>query len=101
MLDSHRRARRLALVGLVAAATSGLAAAEPTTIPDSELKARRAAVLSRMPHQLLVVLARPALADVAGQGFPQDPDFLYLTGLRQAVGAVLVLDGPAAESRLY
>jgi Xaa-Pro aminopeptidase len=54
-----------------------------------------------MPRQLLVVLARPALADVAGQGFLQDPDFLYLTGLRQAVGAVLVLDGPAAESRLF
>ncbi len=47
-----------------------------------------------------MVPARSVLA-VDGQGFLQDPDFLYLTGLRRAVGAILVIDGPAGEARLF
>ena len=34
-------------------------------------------------------------------GLRQDPLFLYLTGLENAVGAVLVLDAPRREARLF
>src|SRR5262245_20176523 len=98
--ETGRGAGALALVFV--ATTAGLAWAEPAAgVSVSELEARRAAALSRLPGELLVVPARPALAEVNGQGFLQDPNFLYLTGLRRAVGAVLVLDGPARESRLF
>lgn len=88
----------IALLGL----TSVFALAQvASTIPTAEFKARRDAVLARIPRDFLVVLARPALAEVSGQSFAQDPDFLYLTGLRDTLGAVLVLDGPARQSWLF
>ncbi len=81
----------------------GLAAAvaQAQTVPVGELEARRETALSRLPREILVAPARPALAEVYGQGFRQDANFLYLTGLRDTVGAVLLLDGPARECWLF
>jgi Xaa-Pro aminopeptidase len=90
-----------ALIGLVGLSSVIALAQAPATIPAAEFTARRDAVLARTPHDFLVALARPALADVRGQSFAQDPDFLYLTGLSDSVGAVLVLDGPAHQSWLF
>jgi Xaa-Pro aminopeptidase len=70
-------------------------------VPASEFKIRRDAALARMPRDFLVVPARPALPEASGQGFAQDPDFMYLTGLRDTLGAVLVLDGPAHQSWIF
>jgi len=88
----------IALLGLTSVFTQAQA---PSTIPPAEFKVHRDAVLARIPGDFLLVLARPNLAEVNGQGFAQDPTFMYLTGQRDLLGAVLVLDGPAHQSWLF
>ncbi len=52
------------------------------------------------PDGLILVDARPEQAAVSENGFRQDKNFYYLTGL-DAFGAVLVLDAPKKESWLF
>jgi Xaa-Pro aminopeptidase len=70
-------------------------------IPSSAYPARRAAALSRIGTDILIVPARASFSADDQPGFVQAPDFQYLTGLEEPVGAVLVLDGAASSSTLF
>jgi Xaa-Pro aminopeptidase len=70
-------------------------------IPPDEYAARRAKALARLADGLLLIHAR-SLAKAEDQpAFLQDSTFLYFTGLINQPGAVLVLDGPRKQARLY
>ena len=70
-------------------------------IPESAYAARRVAVLTRLAGQILIVPARSSFLHDDQMGYVQAPDFQYLTGLDQQVGAVLVFDGSDASVTLY
>jgi Xaa-Pro aminopeptidase len=70
-------------------------------IAPDEYAARRAKALARVSDGLLLIHAR-SLAKAEDQpAFLQDSTFLYFTGLINQPGAVLVLDGPRTQARLY
>jgi Xaa-Pro aminopeptidase len=95
---------RLAPVVLLAFAAIGATeAAAQSSAPDSfaEFQARRQRVLDRLPRALLFVPSRSTAKADDQHGFIQEPDFYYLTGLADAIGAVLLLDGPRRESWLF
>jgi Xaa-Pro aminopeptidase len=70
-------------------------------IPAGSYVSRRAAALSRLGGDLLVVPARASFAADDQLGFVQAPDFQYLTGLEELLGAVLVLDAADRSSLLF
>ena len=84
----------LLLAGLVAST----AAAQ---IPASAYPARRAAALTAIRGDLLIVPSRGSFLADDQMGFVQAADFQYLTGLDELVGAVLVLDGSTSTSTLF
>ena len=75
-------------------------AASPAQAP-AEFRARRESLMARLPHQILVVRTSELLADVTQPNRLPDPNFYYLAGLPNALGAVLVVDGPARQSLLF
>lgn len=70
-------------------------------IPPSTYPARRAAALSRIGTDVLVVPSRASFLADDQLGYLQAPDFQYLTGLDELIGAVLVLDGAGNSSTLF
>ncbi|MFN8058567.1 MAG: aminopeptidase P N-terminal domain-containing protein [Vicinamibacterales bacterium] len=92
-------ARRLALVGVLACL--GLNGGAAQTIPSATYAARRAAALGRLGSQLLIVPSLGSFKQDDQALFLQTANFLYLTGERELVGAVLVLDGRARTSTLF
>ena len=70
-------------------------------IPASAYPARRAAALSAIRGDLLIVPARASFLADDQLGFAQTADFQYLTGIGEVVGAVLVLDGSTSTSTLF
>ena len=64
-------------------------------------RTRRERAIDGAPGSLLLVPARPQPMAEGEFAFRQDPSFLYLTGLANAVGALLVLDTPRRESWLF
>jgi len=85
--------------GLIAIALA--ATALSAQVPSSAYPARRAAALSRIGADILIVPARASFSADDQPGFVQASDFQYLTGLEELVGAVLVLDGAASSSTLF
>jgi hypothetical protein len=77
------------------------AAAAQAAIPASAYVARRAAALTAIRGDLLIVPARASFLADDQLGFVQATDFQYLTGLDELVGAVLVLDGSTSTSILF
>ena len=65
-----------------------------------ELQERRQRAAAAFSDGLLVVHARSAV-DTTADGFLQDPVFYYLTGLENAVGAILAIDGRSRQSWLF
>ncbi|HEY2150334.1 MAG TPA: aminopeptidase P N-terminal domain-containing protein [Vicinamibacterales bacterium] len=92
------RARRIC-IGILAIAFAATTA--NAQIPASAYPARRAAALSAIAGDLLIVPARASFLADDQLGFVQAGDFQYLTGLDELVGAVLVLDGSASTSTLF
>jgi Xaa-Pro aminopeptidase len=91
-------AQRIWIRALAVALAVGTAHA---AIPPSAYPARRAAVLSAIHSDLLIVPARASFLADDQLGFVQAADFQYLTGLDELVGAVLVLDGAMSTSILF
>ncbi len=93
-----RRAIRacLALATLAVAPTSAHA-----QVSESAYRTRRIAVLTRLASNMLIVPARASFFYDDQMGYVQAPDFQYLTGLDQQVGAVLVFDGSDATVTLF
>jgi Xaa-Pro aminopeptidase len=83
------------------AATALTAAALHAEIPQSAYPSRRAALLTRLGSDVLIVPARSSFQEDDQLGFRQTPSFQYLTGLESLVGAVLVIDGAGSTSTLY
>jgi Xaa-Pro aminopeptidase len=70
-------------------------------IPRDEYLERRSRLMRELDDGILVVHARTAEKSMAEWGFLQDPSFLYLSGLPTLRGAILALDGPGNEARLF
>ena len=70
-------------------------------IPDAAYSARRANALAWLGSDVLVVPARGSFLADDQLGFMQAPDFQYLTGLSEQVGAVLLLDGSDTSVSLF
>jgi Xaa-Pro aminopeptidase len=92
-----RMTRRTAFGLIVMLAATTLCA----QIPASTYPARRAAALSRIGTDVLVVPARASFLADDQLGYVQAADFQYLTGLDELIGAVLVLDGTGNTSTLF
>jgi Xaa-Pro aminopeptidase len=86
-------------VGLLAIAIG--TSAVDAQIPAQAYPARRKAALARLGADVLIVPARASFLGDDQLGFVQAPDFQYLTGLDELIGAVLVLDGAAGTSTLF
>src|SRR4051812_7737549 len=68
---------------------------------QSEIAGRRAALAKAMGEGTLVVMAA-AEAEISRNGYVPDQNYLYLTGLREPGGAlVLRARGGVAEAQLY
>jgi Xaa-Pro aminopeptidase len=70
-------------------------------VTPAEFQARRDSLIGTLPHDILLVRTSELLADDLAPNRVPDPNFYYLTGLPNALGAVLVLDGPARRSLLF
>ena len=71
------------------------------TIPTSEYAQRRAQMLERIPQGLLLLHARPTPKEMEQPGWIQDATFFYFSGFKNLPSAILVLDGPLREARLF
>ena len=93
---------RLSTVLIACALVSGeaLVLGEVQSPAASTFAARRAAAMARAGNGLWLIRAVPT-GVIHEHGLRQDPLFFYLTGLENAVGAVLVLDADRRESRLF
>lgn len=65
------------------------------------LRARRDRLMQGAPDGLVLVRSRSKVMAENEDGFRQDPTFYYLTGLDNALGALLVLDSRRHESWLF
>src|SRR4051812_10066578 len=65
-----------------------------------ELRERRNRAASAFPDGILLLHARSSI-DLAADGFRQDPIFYYYTGVENAAGALLAIDGRSRESWLF
>jgi Xaa-Pro aminopeptidase len=93
------RPGEIARIALLAAAIGAVSV--NAQIPAASYTARRAAAIARIGSDILIVPARGSFLADDQLGFVQAPDFQYLTGLDELIGAVLVLDGAAATSTLF
>ena len=90
---------RYVLTLLVGLALPAALSAQP--IPPAEFAERRAEALDRLSDGILLLHARSAPKEMEQPGWIQDASFLYFTGLVNQPGAVLALDGPRREARLF
>src|ERR1700735_5731544 len=80
---------------------AGLAAFGQTSIDTPEFHARRKAALEKVPDGIVLLRSSWGLKHWDESGFHQDPSFYYFTGLANAHGAILALDGTKKESWLF
>ena len=86
---------------LLALSAFGSSDAAGQAIPAQEYVERRARMMDEVPDGLLLLHARTPEKAMEQWGWIQDGSFQYLTGLSETPGAILVLDGPAREARLW
>lgn len=72
-----------------------------TSIDTPEFQARRKAALEKVPDGIVLLRSSWGLKHWDESGFHQDPSFYYFTGLANAHGAILALDGTKKESWLF
>ena len=70
-------------------------------IERSEYSARQARLFDALADGIVVLHARSSPNTMEQWGFMQDPSFLYFTGLSELPSAILALDGPRREVRLF
>ncbi len=88
------------LLVVFAASIAALAQDVGGEIGAAEFAARRARLMEAHSDGLIVIYARSEAPLYMESGFRQDKNFYYLTGL-DTFGAVLVLDAPNKEARLF
>ena len=92
-----RNAVRLATVALLALGTTSANAQDM----KSEIAGRRAALARAIGEGTLVVMAAPE-ASISRNGYVPDQNYLYLTGLREPGGAlVLKVHGGVGDAQLF
>ncbi len=96
---TRRVLRRYTLAFVVGLALPAALNAQP--IPLVEFADRRAEVLEHLNDGILLLHARSAPKEMEQPGWIQDASFLYFTGLVNQPGAILALDGPRREARLF
>ncbi len=69
--------------------------------PAATLAARRAHVMATAGSGILLVRSTTTIMRASENGLRQDPMFLYLTGLPNAVGAILAIDIVKRETWLF
>jgi Xaa-Pro aminopeptidase len=72
-----------------------------TEIPVSELAARRERLMNSFPDGIVLLHARSSSSSLGEPSFKQDANFLYFTGLPNQLAAILAVDGPGREARLF
>ena len=93
---SFRTLSRLALAGAFVVGTTRVAAQD-----RAEIAARRAALARAIGEGTLVVMAAPE-ASISRNGYVPDQNYLYLTGLREPGGALLLkMHGGVGEAQLF
>jgi Xaa-Pro aminopeptidase len=92
-----RPAIHLAIAAVLALGTSRASAQDAS----SEIAARRAALARAIGEGTLVVMAAPE-ASISRNGYVPDQNYLYLTGLREPGGALLLkVRGGVGEGQLF
>ena len=85
----------------VSTATAQANAGRTQTAASSTFRARRDRLMQTAPDALVLIRSRSKLMAENEDGFRQNAPFYYLTGLENAVGALLVLDSRKKESWLF
>ena len=70
-------------------------------IPTSEYAERRRALMERLPDGITLLHAEPRDKPQSEPSFIQNASFFYLTGLSGVPNAILALDAPRHEARLF
>jgi Xaa-Pro aminopeptidase len=70
-------------------------------VTSATLRARRYRAMQSTADALVLVRSRSSIMAENEDGFRQHPTFYYLTGLENAVGALLVMDSQRHESWLF
>jgi len=90
---------RLLLAATAAACLAG--SANASAQDQSEIAGRRAALAKAIGEGTLVVVAAPEAA-ISRNGYVPDQNYLYLTGLREPGGALLMrVHGGVADSKIF
>jgi Xaa-Pro aminopeptidase len=79
---------------------SGSAQPNPSA-PIATFRTRRDLAMQAAADAIILIRSRPSVMTLNEVAFRQDPTFYYLTGLANAVGALLVLDARRHESWLF
>ncbi len=72
-----------------------------TQVPVSEHAERRERLMASFPDGIFLLHARSTSSSLGEPSFKQDANFLYFTGLPNQPAAILALDGPRKETRLF
>jgi len=70
-------------------------------IPRGEYVDRRRALIERLPDGITLLHATPREKPESEPGFIQNASFFYFTGLGGLPNAVLAIDAPRREARLF
>ncbi len=87
--------------GTAVAQTPSARSVQVSQIAAEEYASRRKRIMETVSDGILLLHARSAEKEMEQWGFIQDPSFLYFTGLSDLPGAILALDGPRQEARLF
>jgi Xaa-Pro aminopeptidase len=70
-------------------------------VPLEEVRRRRARVIELQADGLTIYRSRSTVKTYEQHAFLQQPEFYYFTGLHNAMGAILLIDGPRREATLF
>ena len=76
-------------------------AAHTQQLDTAELQARRHSAMEKIPDGIVLIHSASGFKRWDEFGLHQDPNFYYFTGLPNALGAVLAIDGTSKESWLF
>src|SRR4030095_3029688 len=94
-LDIHRAAAQEGL------SIASVRVGSQLTATTATFRARRDRVMQAAPDALVLVRSRSTLMAANADGFRQTAAFYYLTGLENAIGALLVVDSKSHASWLF
>src|SRR5262245_52223939 len=89
------------LILLFVAIEVGNAVAQDRSTPIAMYRTRRDRAMQEAADAILLVRSRPTTMWPNEDGFRQEPAFYYLTGLGNAVGALLAMDSRRHETWLF